>query len=46
MRLRLNLSYPDRTCDPVTGKSVNDTLLVGNQPYPAGSLVVGLARLL
>jgi cell wall-associated NlpC family hydrolase len=46
MRLRLNLAWPQRSNDPSTGRLVNDTLYVGREPVPAGSLVVGVADLL
>jgi peptidoglycan DL-endopeptidase CwlO len=46
MRLRVNLSWPQRTNDPATGRLINDTLYVGREPIPAGSLVVGVADLL
>jgi cell wall-associated NlpC family hydrolase len=46
MRLRLNLAWPQQTNDPTTGRLVNDTLAVGREPRPAGSLVVGVADLL
>jgi len=46
MRLRVNLAWPQRTNDPATGRLVNDTLYVGREPVPAGSLVVGAADLL
>lgn len=45
-RFRLNLAWPRRTNDPATGRLVNDTLSVGAQAMPAGSLVVGVADLL
>jgi cell wall-associated NlpC family hydrolase len=45
-RLRLNLAWPQRTNDPSTGRLVNDTLYVGKEAQPAGSLVVGVADLL
>ncbi|HEY7725364.1 MAG TPA: CHAP domain-containing protein [Anaeromyxobacteraceae bacterium] len=46
VRLRLNLAWPQRTNDPSTGRLVNDTLHVGRESLPAGSLVVGVADLL
>lgn len=45
-RLRVNLAWPQKTNDPSTGRLVNDTLYVGKEPVPAGSLVVGVADLL
>ncbi len=44
--LRVNLGYPARVSDPSTGKRLNDTLQVGKNTTPAGSLVVGVATLL
>lgn len=46
MRLRVNLAWPQRTNDPATGRLINDTLYVGKDGIPAGSLVVGVADLL
>jgi cell wall-associated NlpC family hydrolase len=46
LRLRVNLAWPQRTNDPATGRLINDTLYVGQEPLPAGSLVVGVADLL
>jgi len=46
MRLRVNLAWPRRTNDPATGRLVNDTLYVGREAVPAGSLVVAAADLL
>jgi cell wall-associated NlpC family hydrolase len=46
MRLRVNLAWPQKTNDPATGRLVNDTLAVGKEQLPAGSLVVGVAELL
>ena len=45
-RMRVNLGYPARVSDPSTGKRLNDTLQVGKNSTPAGSLVVGVATLL
>lgn len=45
-RLRVNLAWPRATNDPSTGRLVNDTLYVGKEPVPAGSLVVGVADML
>jgi len=45
-RLRVNLAWPRNTNDPSTGRLVNDTLYVGKEPIPAGSLVVGVADLI
>jgi len=45
-RMRVNLGYPARVSDPATGKRLNDTLQVGKQTAPAGSLVVGVAAFL
>jgi hypothetical protein len=46
LRMRLNLSWPDRRTDPATGALVNDTLIAAGRAVPAGSLVVGAADLL
>jgi NlpC/P60 family len=46
LRVRMNLAWPARRTDPATGRHVNDMLLVGTHPVPAGSLVVGVADLL
>ncbi len=46
LRFRMNLAYPTRANDPSTGRHINDLLLVGARPQPAGSLVVGLSDLL
>ena len=45
-KMRVNLGYPARVSDPSTGKRLNDTLQVGKNSTPAGSLVVGVAALL
>lgn len=45
-RLRVNLAFPERRVDPATGRHINDTLVVGAKPQPAGSLVVGVSDLL
>jgi cell wall-associated NlpC family hydrolase len=45
-KMRVNLGYPGRVSDPSTGKRLNDTLQVGKNTAPAGSLVVGVATLL
>ena len=45
-KMRVNLGYPARVSDPATGKRLNDTLQVGKQTAPAGSLVVGVAAFL
>ncbi len=46
MRLRLNVGHPSRLSDPATGRRVNDALVVGGAPVPAGDLVVDVADLL
>lgn len=45
-RVRMNLSYPERTSDPATGKHINDVLRVQSSQEPAGRLVVGVSDLL
>jgi hypothetical protein len=45
-RMRVNLAFPQRRVDPATGRHINDTLLVGARPQPAGSLVVAVSDLL
>ncbi len=45
-KMRVNLGYPSRVSDPSTGKRLNDTLQVGKNASPAGTLVVGVAALL
>jgi hypothetical protein len=45
-RLHVNLGYPSKVADPSTGRRLNDTLVVGSTPVPAGSLVVGVVGML
>jgi cell wall-associated NlpC family hydrolase len=45
-RLRVNLTSAERQSDPLTGRRLNDALLVGGHPVPAGRLVVAVADLL
>jgi hypothetical protein len=45
-RLHVNLGYPSKVSDPSTGRRLNDTLVVGSTPVPAGSLVVGVVGML
>ncbi len=46
LRVRVNLAYPSQPIDPVTGKHINDTLVVRAHAVTAGSLVVGVSDLL
>ncbi|HZZ84469.1 MAG TPA: CHAP domain-containing protein [Anaeromyxobacteraceae bacterium] len=46
VRLKVNTAWPTRMADPVTGRRVNDALVIGRKAFPAGSLVVDSASLL
>ena len=45
-RVRMNLTYPERTSDPQTGRHINDVLQVRSRSEPAGHLVVAVSDLL